>query len=90
MVCAVVGIFSAIPLNLVVFFQKSKIKCLRIFGGFLMIVTMLGCFYIVLTYAAILGVEEANKWTLEYVMGFLNDFFFIQIISGIIKIAIIN
>jgi hypothetical protein len=55
-----------------------------------MILCILGCFYIVLVYAAILGVEEANKWTLEYVMGFLNDFFFIQIISGVIKITIIN
>jgi hypothetical protein len=38
---------------------------------------ILGCFYIILTYAAIIGVDGANKWTLEYVVGFLNDLFFV-------------
>jgi hypothetical protein len=42
-----------------------------------MIILIFGCFYIILTYAAILGVDGANKWTLEYVVGFLNDFFFV-------------
>lgn len=49
----------------------------KFIGALLMISMILVCFYIILTYSAIIGFDGANKWTLEYVVRFLNDFFFI-------------
>lgn len=86
----VISVFTFFPLW--IFYKLFKNKNTIIKYGAIVVASLLSlfCFFILLTSAAIMGVEDSNEWTLQYLTSFLLDTLAIQFLKNIVIIYIIK
>ena len=66
-----------VPVKLVSALLIRENRCLNIIGVIIFIGTMLLSLYVSLTTAALMGLEESNKWATNYASAFCTDTFMI-------------
>ena len=69
---------------------KSKYRILKIVGVIIFIGATLVSLYASLTVAALMGVEDSNKWAISYLVSFFSEFAFISPIVCFVKIKLFN
>mmetsp|Transcript_13277 Transcript_13277/g.1939 ORF Transcript_13277/g.1939 Transcript_13277/m.1939 type:complete len:118 (+) Transcript_13277:126-479(+) len=80
-------LFSTIPLLIPSSLIKSKNKCICFFAIALIIAYQIIALYTSLATAAVMGVEESNKWVISYIFSFCADSFMIDPLKNCFKIS---
>lgn len=65
--------FTAIPVLILTKLTGSKNKCVKIFGLIIAMAIYLICVFIIITAAALIGVDDSNIWMEEYFTAFMLD-----------------
>ena len=84
----ITSIILAIPMKVVEKLFKLKNKYVKGLGLLIFIGAIGVSLYTTLTIAALIGTEDANKWTLAYFTSFLIDFSFMGPIGAFFKINV--
>ena len=66
-----------VPLEILKALLSSKYKIVNGIGIFLSIGAVVYCVILLFTSAALMGIEESNKWSVAYILSFLLDTFII-------------
>ena len=71
----VISILTSVPVAVLKIILSKGLIC-RFLGGIIYIGILLTSFFVMLTNAALMGVEKSNEWTYAYLSSFFIDVFF--------------
>jgi hypothetical protein len=69
---------------------KIKKCVLKVFSTIIYISLNLLCFYVSLTVANLMGIDQSTEWTISYMTSFISSFFMIDPIINFFKINLIK
>ena len=82
------AVLLSVPVIIVEKFFRSKSRIANFLGAFIFICVTLVSLYVSLTVSALLGIEEANKWAISYMISFFMEFALINPLICFVKVSL--
>jgi hypothetical protein len=77
-----------IPVKIIEKIFSCESSCLKFFGYLIFSSILLVCYYVSFTIAALIGVEKANEWAVNYSTSFSLDFFVFNPLTGYFLVSL--